>query len=178
MKPIGIITAILFGASFALSAPPGPDHACRAQDPPTVDEVKALLGQFGALVAARRVNETSSLFTPDATWWVVGDPARVPFSGESPARKRAASAQRSFEAFAEFRTSTVSAVFTPERSVLEAHLEGTRPDVPAFPVYKQDIALVFTTVRDARCDVKIKTIREYFDLVTLMAYAEATGLEP
>ncbi|EJT77370.1 hypothetical protein GGTG_07282 [Gaeumannomyces tritici R3-111a-1] len=186
MKPFCIITAALFGASCALVAPPSPPSppgppgpaGCRPQDPPTVAEVQALLGQFGVLVASRRVNETLPLFTADATWWVVGDPARVPFSGERPAAERAASAQRSFEGFAEFRTSTVSAAFTPERSVLEAHLEGTRPDVPAFPLYKQDIALVFTTVRVASCAVKIKSIREYFDLVTLMAYANATGLEP
>jgi uncharacterized protein len=117
---------------------------------------KSVITAYLTSISNREFDALQGYFTDDATWWISGNPARVPKAGEKPASEQIPNLPNLLTRFDDYRYDIVNMVGEGPKVIVEAQAVGTGP---ADLVYVNNITSAFTVTRDGLID----SVREYPD---------------
>ena len=115
---------------------------------------KGVVTAYLTSISNREFDSLSSYFAPDATWWISGNPERVPKAGEKPASEQLPNLPNLLTRFEEYRYDVVNMLGEGPNVLVEAQAVGTGPEDL---LYVNNITSAFTVNGDGL----IETVREY-----------------
>lgn len=94
---------------------------------PSAPVAKAAVTGYIAALSARDFNALPSFFSSNATWWVSGNPARVPQAGLKPVAEQLPSLPKLLTKFDEYSYDITNLVGEGNRVMVEAQAVGKGP---------------------------------------------------
>jgi hypothetical protein len=136
------------------------------------DTAAAVIMAYITALSNRQWDQLPSYFTPNATWWVAGNPARVAHAGQTTAASHLPLLPTIADKFDSYKFDIVNLVGHPGDVMIEGMVTGTGP---ADLVYINNITMSFK-LDSAN---KIADLREYpvhSEITWLLEYLKEHGL--
>ena len=121
---------------------------------------------FISNLTSGHIDALESLFAPGATYWVSGDPEKVPWAGELPFAERLPQLKGMRAGFQTFEAERQKLVTDGQTAVLEFKLVANDAEGGQ---YRNDMVLIITVDDDG----KIVLVSEYMDSMRALAYLQS-----
>lgn len=115
---------------------------------------KGVVTAYLTSISNREFDSLAGYFTPNATWWISGNPERVPKAGLKPASEQLPNLPNLLTRFEEYRYDIVNILGEGPNVLVEAQAVGTGPEDL---LYVNNITSAYTVSGDGL----IETVREY-----------------